>query len=202
MTAKQSFNKSSDDQLIARARRGDERAFIELVRKYDETVYKFAFKLCRDKTNAEETMQDTFISMHRGLKSFNGRSKLSTWLYRIVSNHCLMKHRRRNVDAIMESYDEPVFAAGDEKTPRWNETPADILIKREFRKLLDKAILDLPMEYRIVFVLRDLEDRSTAETATIVGLSQEAVKSRLRRARGFLRDKLHPYMSHQRTLSS
>lgn len=199
MTAKRSFEKNNDDQLIALARRGDERAFLELVRKYDETVYKFAFKLCRDKTSAEETMQDTFISMHRGLKSFSGRSKLSTWLYRIVSNHCLMKRRRRNVDTIMESYDEPALAAGDEKTPRWNETPADVLLKREFRKLLDKAILALPMEYRIVFTLRDLEDRSTAETAKIVGISQEAVKSRLRRARAFLRDTLHPYMSHQGT---
>jgi len=202
VTAKRSFKKNSDDQLIAKARRGDEQAFLELVRKYDETVYKFAFKLCRNKARAEETMQDTFISMHRGLKAFNGRSKLSTWLYRIVSNHCLMKLRRRNVDSIMESYDEPALAAGDEKMPRWNETPADVLLKQEFRKLLDEAILGLPMEYRIVFVLRDLEDRSTAETARIVGISQEAVKSRLRRARGFLRDTLHPYMSHQRTSSS
>lgn len=161
-------------------------------------MYKFSYKVCRDKQRAEEAMQDTFINMYRNLTSFDGRSKLSTWLYRIVANNCLMKARRRKLELLLESYDNPpVNADGTlaHNIPRWDETPADVLMKRELREVLDKAIMKLPMDYRIVFVLRDVEGNSNEETANILGLSVEATKSRLRRARAFLRDQLNPYMT-------
>ncbi len=188
----------TDQQLIEAARQGDKRAFAALVRRYEEMIYKFSYKVCRDRQRAEEALQDTFINMYRNLDSFDGRSKLSTWLYRIVANNCLMKARRRKLDALLESYDNPPMDA-DGRTahniPRWDETPADVLMKRELREVLDKAILKLPVDYRIVFLLRDVEGNSNEETAKILGISVEATKSRLRRARAFLRDQLSPYMT-------
>lgn len=159
-------------------------------------VYKFSYKVCRDRQKAEEALQDTFINMYRNLDSFDGRSKLSTWLYRIVANNCLMKRRRRKLEELLESYDDLPADDGTlaHNMPRWDETPADVVLQRELRDVLDRAIAKLPVDYRIVFILRDVEGNSNEETAKILGLSVEATKSRLRRARAFLRDQLNPYM--------
>ena len=184
--------------MVKQAVAGNTAAFSTLVRRYEDTVFRFSFKVCRDKAKADETLQDTFINMYHSLGTFDGRSKLSTWLYRIVTNNCLMKRRRRKIDELLESYDEPPVT--DEGTlahhvPRWDETPADVLMNNELKELMDKAIQKLPKDYRVVFVLRDVEGQSNEETAKIVGISVEATKSRLRRARAFLRDQLDPYMS-------
>jgi RNA polymerase sigma-70 factor (ECF subfamily) len=186
----------SDQQLLAEARQGNRQAFTELVRRYEQMVYKFSYKVCRDRQKAEEALQDTFINMYRNLDSFDGRSKLSTWLYRIVANNCLMKRRRRKLEELLESYDDLPADDGTlaHNMPRWDETPADVVLQRELRDVLDRAIAKLPVDYRIVFILRDVEGNSNEETAKILGLSVEATKSRLRRARAFLRDQLNPYM--------
>ncbi|MEW6511007.1 MAG: sigma-70 family RNA polymerase sigma factor [Bacteroidota bacterium] len=190
----------AEDRLIAAAQEGDRRAFSELVRRYEETVYRFAFKLCREREKAEETFQDTFINVFRKLRSFDGRSKFSTWLYAIVTNSCLMRHRRRKVvelEESLEALDSPETSPDGRfvrEVARWDQTPADAVLTDELRAHLDAAIEKLPAEYRIVFVLRDIEGKSTEETAAITGISQEAAKSRLRRARAFLREQLDPYM--------
>ena len=154
--------------------------------------------MCRNDADAREALQDTFISVYRNLGTFKGRSKITTWLYRIVTNNCLMKRRRRKIDTILESYDEPLVSEDGtlkEQMLHWEGTPIDRLMKRELGEILDKAILKLPVDYRVVFVLRDVEGRSTGETAKILKISVEATKSRLRRARAFLRDQLNPYMT-------
>ena len=189
-----------EERLIAVAAGGDRRAFGELVRRYEETVYRYAFKLCRDREKAEETLQDTFINVYRKLATFDGRARFSTWLYTIVTNNCLMKHRARKNRALeesLEAMEDPAswpggrFAHG---VARWEESPADALLDRELRGQIESAIGKLPPGYRIVFTLRDMEGKSTEETAAIVGISAEAAKSRLRRARAFLRAELAPYM--------
>lgn len=191
----------SDERLIAAAREGERRAFAELVRRYEDTVYRFAYALCREREKAEETFQDTFISVFRKLRSFDGRSKFSTWLYAIVTNSCLMRHRRRkmrDLEVSLESLDTPATGADGRfatPVPRWEETPADTMMNKELRGRLEEAIRKLPEDYRVVFVLRDIDGKSTAETAAITGLSEEAAKSRLRRARAFLRQQLTPYMT-------
>ncbi len=190
----------TDEKLIRAAVAGDKSAFSALVKRYEETVYRFSYKVCRDRHRAEEALQDTFINVYRKLGSFDGKSKFSTWLYSIVTNNCLMKRRKRKLDGLLESLDDP--PTNDDGTfakhiARWDETPADVLIKKELQAHLDKAVLKLPVEYRVVFVLRDLEGKSGEETATILGISEEAAKSRLRRARAFLRTELTPYMSPQ-----
>lgn len=194
-------SEKTDERLIRAAVHGDKAAFSTLVKRYEETVYRFSYKVCRDKEKAEEALQDTFVNVYRKLDSFDGKSKFSTWLYSIVTNNCLMKRRRRKVDELLESLDDPPVGADGrftEHVPRWDETPADILIKKEFQSRLDDAVLKLPVDYRVVFVLRDLEGKSGEETSAILGISLEAVKSRLRRARAFLRSELAPYMSPDR----
>ena len=191
-------DKKTDDQLIHAIRQGDKAAFTSLVRRYEDTVYKFSYKVCRDSGKAEEALQDTFINVYRKLDSFDGKSKFSTWLYSIVTNNCLMKQRKRKLDDLLESLDDPRTNEDGsflEHVATWDETPADVLMKKEFQTILDNAIMKLPVDYRLVFVLRDLEGKSTEETAEILKVSEEAAKSRLRRARAFLRAELGPYMS-------
>lgn len=190
-----------DELLISRSREGDEGAFTALMKKYQNVVYNFARKVCRDPVKAGEAFQDTFISVYQKLPQFDGRSRFSTWLYTIVTNHCLMKRRRRKVDELMEPYDEvPVHSheeppAGSRLPLNWHDTPVQTLLTGELGSVLDDAIRKLPIEYRVVFILRDVEQKSNEETAEIVGITVEATKSRIRRARAFLRKKLLPYIS-------
>ena len=193
-----------DRRLIERAKQGDQKAFTALVHAYEDLVYRFAFHVCRDEEKAAETLQDTFVNVFKKLKQFDGKSRFTTWLYRIVVNNCLMKRRKRKLDIASFSIDKPEGFSDNpprddegnivQTIPSWKETPLDTLMDGELRENLDRAIQRLPMEYRIVFVLRDIEDRSALETARILKLSVPAVKSRLRRARMFLREQLHGYM--------
>ena len=192
---------TEDRLLIERARRGDQRAFSVLVRQYEDLVYRFAFHVCRDEEKAAETLQDTFINVFRKLKQFDGKSKFTTWLYRIVANNCLMKRRKRKIDLASFSIDQPEGFHDDplrddegsviQTIPSWKEAPLDKVMDEELRDALDRAIQRLPVEYRVVFVLRDIEEKTAGETAKILRLSVPAVKSRLRRARMFLREQLH-----------
>ncbi len=185
-----------DAELINSARTGDKIAFGKLIRKHEKTVYSFAFKICRDKEKAQEAMQETFINAYRGLKSFSGKSKFTTWLYRIVTNNCLMMHRRKSREPLV-SLDEMELLgdAGEFQVPHWGETPHDSVLNKELKEILDKVIQKLPVEYRIVFVMRDVEGLSTKEVGKSLRLSVPAIKSRLHRARLFLRNELNPYFS-------
>ncbi|MFI5252814.1 MAG: RNA polymerase sigma factor [Bacteroidota bacterium] len=189
---------TGEDKLIEKAKAGDEEAFLALMRRYESTVYNFSFKVCRDKEKAVDTVQDTFINVFQKLKQFDKQSKFSTWLYSIVSNNCLMKRRRGKMAKALVSFEEQ-FKDDDEFHPpppvEWKVTPLDETLSKELRRELDAAILKLPVEYRIVFILRDIEGKSAEESAKILHLSVPAVKSRLRRARVFLREQLNGYMT-------
>ncbi|MCK9408714.1 MAG: sigma-70 family RNA polymerase sigma factor [Bacteriovoracaceae bacterium] len=188
----------TDAALIAKVKNGDERAFTQLVKKYEQTVWGFAFKLCRDKQKAEESFQDTFINVFRKIDQFDSRSKFSTWLYTIVANNCLMHRRKRKLDGLLESFDEAPDVENSEvqkQLAAWDDSPIETMMNKELRERMDAAIQELPDEYKVVFVLRDLEDRTAEETAKILKLSVPAVKSRLRRSRIFLRHKLHDMMT-------
>jgi len=191
-----------DEELIKRAKKGDERAFTHLVQKYESLVYSYAFKVCRDEEKASETWQDTFVNVFRKLHQFDGRSKFTTWLYSIVTNSCRMKRRQRKLDQASvsielpsESEDNPDYDPSVQTIPSWKDTPLDSVMGKELRSLLDDAIQQLPYNYKVVFVLRDVEGMSAEETAKILKLSVPAVKSRLRRARVFLRERLNSYMT-------
>jgi RNA polymerase sigma-70 factor, ECF subfamily len=182
----------TENGLILLAARGDHRAFTNLVNRYDQTVYNFAFKVCRNRNKAEEVLQDTFVNVYRKLNQYDGKSKFSTWLYSIVTNNCLMKNRQRKIDESSVK----VEMLGNIETPVYREfqNPLDVLVSSELQEKLDKAILKLPVDYRVVFVLRDIEELTAQETADILKISVPAVKSRLHRARFFLREQLNEYM--------
>ncbi len=184
-----------EEVLIKHAQNGDQKALAELVKNYEQTVYNFAFKVCRNKDKAENTMQETFLSMVKSLNQFSGKSKLSTWLYTIVSNHCLMQ-ARNNPKFSFQAYDDNNDVINEGEIAEWDAAPDKIMENEELKKHLDNAIKNLAPEYRIVFLLRDVEELSTEETSEITKLSIPAVKSRLHRARTFLRNELNEYIKN------
>mgnify|MGYP000132611427 CR=1 FL=1 len=112
----------NENEIIAKAQEGDRVALAKLVKMYEQTVYNFAYKICRDKEKAEHTMQETFLSMVKSIKQFSGKSKLSTWLYTVVSNHCLMMARSNKKHAYTSLDDEDALI--DEKNiTDWSVTP-------------------------------------------------------------------------------
>jgi len=179
-----------ETELIKLAQSGDKKALAELVRNYEQTIYNFAFKICRDKNKAEHIMQETFYSMVKSLYQFDGNSKLSTWLYRIVSNHCLMLARKIKSRPFVPLDDEEGLFE-EKHAADWSSLPYKSAENEELKEILDEAIQNLSPEYRMIFLLRDVEGLSTEETAQATDLSVPAVKSRLHRARAFLRNELN-----------
>ncbi len=186
----------TESEIIAKAKEGDRGALSALVKLYENTVYNFSFKICRDKEKAENTMQETFISMIKSLPNFDGNSKLSTWLYRIVLNHCLMEARKnKRYEYVDVETEDSLF--DDKYLADWSTLPVTSMENSELREHLDQAINKLSPEYRIVFMLRDVEQYSSEETANMTGLTVAAVKSRLHRARAFLRNELTKVFSYE-----
>lgn len=177
--------------LIEQAQQGNRKALADLVKLNEQTIYNFSFKICRDREKAENIMQETFYSFVKSIHQFDGNSKLSTWLYRIVANHCMMAARKmKNYQFVsLENDDDELY--GDRYTADWSRLPDKFTEDNELKNILDEAISKLSPEYRVVFLLRDVEGLSTEETSKITELSVPAVKSRLHRARAFLRKELN-----------
>ncbi len=190
MTEISSHIEENEKKLIQSAQEGNRDALAKLVKRYEKTIYNFAFKICRDREKAEHVMQETFLSMVKSISQFSGKSKLSTWLYTVTSNHCLMLARSEK-KRVASEFDEEMSFSNSLSSSGWKYTPSDVLENDELKAILNSAIKKLPEEYRIVFMLRDVEGLSTKETAEAMKLSVPAVKSRLHRARAFLRDELN-----------
>lgn len=178
--------------LVDRAKKGDAAAFTQLVERYERRVYRLARHITQHDEDAEDVLQEVFLKAYTRLDTFEGNSKFYTWLVRIAVNESLMKLRKRRTGKEV-SLDEPV-ETGEEEVVReiavWDGTPEQKFSQTELRKILDEAIDSLDPIYRTVFMLRDVEDLSTEETAQALDLSIPAVKSRLLRARLQLREKL------------
>jgi RNA polymerase sigma-70 factor (ECF subfamily) len=186
-----------DQALIEKIRGGDYQAFEALVNRYEGKVYRLAMRMLRNQQDAEDALQESFLQVYRGLKSFEGRSNFSTWLYRLATNVCLMKIRHRETEPSgmfpLEDF-LPRHEEGEQPTlQEWPEKPEEILLTKESREKMMEALDRLPAEYRAVFVLRDIEGFSNAEAGEALGISVAAVKSRLHRARIALRGMLAEY---------
>ncbi len=178
--------------LVALAKEGDAEAFTTLVNRYSGKIFRLAQHITQNQEDAEDVLQDAFLKAYTHLDSFAGNSKFYTWIVRIAVNESLMKLRKRKSDKLV-SLDEPVDT-GEEEVIRevavWEQTPETKFSQTELRKILDDNVDELDPIYRTVFLLRDVEELSTEETAEALGLSVPAVKSRLLRARLQLREKL------------
>jgi RNA polymerase sigma-70 factor (ECF subfamily) len=181
-----------ESALVAQSREGDSEAYGQLVRRYQNKVFRLAQHITQNREDAEDVLQETFLKAYEHLDQFQGNSKFYTWIVRIAVNQALMKLRRRRNDKSV-SMDETIDTGEDtivREIAAWEENPEERLSRGELGGILDKAIEDLDAPYRSVFVLRDIEELSTEETAEALGLSVPAVKSRLLRARLQLREKL------------
>lgn len=180
--------------LLERIRAGDKSACAQCIERYSPMLYRLALRLTGDASTAEDVVQETFLNAFKAIGSFEGRSSLSTWLYRIAANTALMHVRR--VQPLMVSVDE-VTTDEDQPVPQalfdWCCLPERDFETAETRAELERAIRELPEKLRVVFALRELEGLSTEATAEALGVSPDVVKTRLHRARLWLRERLSPY---------
>ena len=183
-----------DDEglLVTQAKGGDAAAFNELVSRYERRIFRLAQNITRNREDAEDVMQEAFIKAYTNLAGFQGDSRFYTWLVRIAVNEALMKLRKRRPGEF--SLDEPVASDDGDLTPRdfadWGPSPEQRYARSEMNEILTAAIEKLDPDFRIVFVLRDIEGMTNEEAAEATQLSLAAAKSRLHRARLFLRDRL------------
>ena len=195
-----SIAKEDEHLLVAAAKRGDGAAFEELVNRYERKIFRLTMNITRNREDAEDAMQDAFLKSYSHLKDFQEDSRFYTWLVRIAANEALMRLRKRRPNQF--SLDEPI--EGDEDLmPRelqdWGPSPEQKFAQTEMHEILSDVIDKLEPDFRVVFVLRDIEELSTEETAKTLGISVPAVKSRLLRARLKLRQKLDRYFRQGRT---
>jgi RNA polymerase sigma-70 factor, ECF subfamily len=180
---------------------GDRAEFARLVDAYSGPIYRLALKMLNDPQDAEDVLQETFIKAYRALQTFEGRSSLSTWLYRIAVNEALMRLRQRKPDQV--SIDAERETEEGEREPiqivDWRALPEEELLSAETRQVMDHAIQRLPATLRSVFLLRDIEGLSVRETAEALEVSEGVVKTRLLRARLNLRDQLSAYFNERMT---
>ena len=185
--------------LVNQARAGDDRAFAQLVKRYESKIFRLAQHITQNREDAEDVLQETFLKAYEHLDQFQGNSKFYTWIVRIAVNQALMKLRRRRTDKSV-SLDETIDTGEDTVTREiaaWDEDPEQKFSREELSEILSSAIDSLAPTYRSVFLLRDVDDLSTEETAEALGISVPAVKSRLLRARLQLREKLTRYFKRK-----
>ena len=190
------MNESKAVISIEALRLGDRREFARLVDAYSGPLYRLALKMLGNASDAEDALQNTFIKAFQHVDKFEGRSSLSTWLYRIASNEALMLLRKRHPETTFSdipSEDEDDKNYDPVQITDWCCLPEEELLSAEARTVLDRAVEHLPETLRIVFILRDIEDLSIQETSQVLGLSETAVKTRLLRARLRLREELSSY---------
>jgi len=189
-----------DQALVDRLRGGDKSAFEDLMLRYEEKVYRLAMGMTRNREDALDAVQDAFLNVYRKIDTFKSESAFSTWLYKVALNSVYMKLRSRSRHEATESVDElekildPSQVQVLMPTRGWSDRADDELLRKELAGKLREAVAALPEEYRAIFTLREAEGLSNQEVADILGLSLAATKTRLHRARLFLRQRLSRYL--------
>lgn len=184
----------SDEHLLAAARAGDQRALETLLERHQAQVYRFGMKMCRDPEDAKDVLQETLIAMARGVRDFRGASSISTWLYTIARSFCIKKRRRSKFAPEEERSLDTDVVVEAARLPAPGDNPDEALASRQTERALMQAIAQLEPTYREVLLLRDVEGLTAPEVAEVVGISVEAVKSRLHRARLSVRAHVAPLL--------
>jgi RNA polymerase sigma-70 factor (ECF subfamily) len=187
-----SATERTDIELVKLAKGEDFGAFEELVNRHNARIYSLLYRLVRSREDAEDLLQRTFLSAFENLSSFREEASFRTWITRIATNFALMKFRKEGKIRVVSLDDPQSYTEEGVPLPKeigdWSVNPGLILERKELIEILEGAIAMLPPIYRYVFLLRDMEGLSNKEVAEIMELSVSAVKSRLMRARLFLRD--------------
>ena len=187
----------SDAELVRSAKAGDADAFGELVERNETKIYGLCLKMLGNQEDAEDCLQEVFIKAFKALPGFRGEARFSTWLYRIAYNESLMRLRKKKLDTV--SLDQPIELEESDVSrdlADWTTDPRADVMNNELSDVLVRHVNELDPDNRIVFLMRDVHGLSTNDTADALGLSVSAVKSRLHRARLFLRGKLSDYFDH------
>jgi len=187
-----------DLELLASLRSGEPGALKIVAERHGPMIYRLAFGITRNQSDAEEVLQDVLLTLARRSASFEGRSALGSWIYRIATNTALNKRRGKRLERetsledLLPTFEADGHRAGDRTylLADWSHNPEEELLSGERRRVLERAIDGLPDHYRVVLVLRDVEDLSNEEVATILEEPVSSVKSRLHRARMALREQL------------
>jgi RNA polymerase sigma-70 factor (ECF subfamily) len=192
------MNETDDEAaLIERLQAGDKSACAQCIEIHSPGVYRLALRLMQNEAEAEDVMQETFLNAFKAIEGFEGRSGLGTWLYRITYNTAMMRLRRPQ--QYLLSVEETLTEGEGNMIPKqlfdWCCLPEEDFASDEVQRELERAIHELPEKYKAVFVLRELEELSTQETAATLDITPSAVKVRLHRARLWLRERLSPYFT-------
>jgi RNA polymerase sigma-70 factor, ECF subfamily len=193
------WTRASDVDLVARLKAGDPQAFEEALARYQVKIYSLARGLTHNDEDAQDVLQDTFLCIFKSIKSFKGDSSLSTWIYRVTVNAALMQMRKRRKEGQTVSIEDYLPRFDDDGhrvavVPDWHPLVDQLLMNKELGGLLRDWIAALHPDYRTVFVMRDQEEMSNEEVARVLGLTVAAVKSRLHRARLYLRERAKRYV--------
>jgi RNA polymerase sigma-70 factor (ECF subfamily) len=186
----------NEAQIIASILAGNTHEFHDLIRPHERSVYIMALSLLHNEADAEDAAQEAFLKAFRNLAHFRGESKFSTWLVSIALNEARSRLRSKKTMK-MESLDEPVEGQSHVSPALlrdWREIPSEVLERQEVRLLVQQAVTDLPLIYREIFLLRDVEELSVNESAKVLGITVASAKVRLHRARIMLQKKLVPQL--------
>lgn len=189
-------DQTPDAALVRRAKAGDLAAFEALTTRYEKQIYTLAYRIVRQQQDAEDVVQQTFLSVLENLGSFRGEASFATWLFRIATHAALkVLRKRKGLETVsLEEATEPQDGRDALPHPEfiadWRQSPEELVRRNETRRLLDEALDKLDEKHRLVFLLRDVEGLSVRETAEALGISEANVKVRLLRARLQLREEL------------
>ena len=184
----------ADNQLLERARAGDAEAMEALLERHQAQVYRFGMKMCRDPEDAKDVLQDTLLSMARGVRDYRGASSISTWLYTIARSFCIKKRRRSKFAPEHERSLDTEMVAEGRLLADPGQSPDEALAGKQVEHALERAIGGLEPIYREVLLLRDVEGLTAPEVAEVLGVTVQAVKSRLHRARLSVRAQVAPLL--------
>jgi RNA polymerase sigma-70 factor (ECF subfamily) len=184
----------TDHRLITQFKKGSVEAMEKIVKRYEESLFNFGLRMCGQMQDAEDIMQDTFLNAFKGLENFREETKLRNWLFRIAAHACLRKRRKKKFqpdrELPLDSFLPREGADVKFEIPDLSSDPAKELLRSELKQVIDDAVRSLPPKYKLVFNLRDMEGFSTEETAEMLGISLQSVKTRLHRARLYLRESI------------
>ena len=191
------YGQPGDRELVEKAQKGDGEAFATLVERHQRQLYRLALRMTGSEADAQEVLQEAFLNAYQKLPLFRGEAQFSSWLYRIAANSALMRLRRkrRAPDALSDQPLElvgPKFSAEGYLDPAgdWSQRADEKMMSAQLGAAIQKAVTQLPDDYRTVFLLKDVDGLSNEDIATALDLTVPAVKSRLHRARLALREKL------------